>query len=116
MILYIQTEEARVDATLRFQLQWRIPHHHHRVLVLQTASRKLLQQTHRRSSRTTGEPMKLLRVGGERAAFAQRADQTPRIAAVNRLILTGGDHLAVLRMSQGGVIEVLTDIKLIQAN
>ncbi len=116
MILHVQGKKACLDTAVGRQPQRRIPDHDHGVLVLQALPRQITRQSNRRRADPRRQPVKLLGVGREGGPLAQRADQTPWITPVGRLVLPGRHHLALLGMSQWRVVEILTHIEFVQTN
>ncbi len=112
MIRDKQSKEARRRDTLGPEVEQRIAHDRHRMLMLKPLARQLTDDGRRRVARASGKPMQLERIGRERIAFPKRPDREPRIAPIDRLILPRSQHHPALRMRERRVIDVLTDIEL----
>ena len=105
MIRAIVAEESRADALAGIHVQGRVLNRDQRMLVLQTAARQRLAQI-----------AQLQRVRCKRRCTAQRSDHTPGITPFHRKILPRSDRAAARRMLQRGVVDVLTDVVLVQTH
>ncbi len=109
-------EKAERETLARRDAHRRVLDRDHRVLVLQAPPRQAVprHQRLRHLPRTTGQTMNLHRIGRERFALTQRADQAPRVTPARREVLPRGDDAASLAMHERRVIDVLADVVLVQ--